>query len=66
MDAEELRRALAKFATGVTVVTAEDPETGVHGMTANAFTSVTLEPPLVLVCVGHHRNTYRLIQRARR
>ncbi|BCB89689.1 flavin reductase family protein [Phytohabitans suffuscus] len=45
-----LRRVLGAFATGVTVVTAggEFP----HGMTANSFTSVSLDPPLILVCVG--------------
>lgn len=47
-----LRRAFGAFATGVTVVTVggESP----HGMTANSFTSVSLDPPLVLVCVGRN------------
>jgi flavin reductase (DIM6/NTAB) family NADH-FMN oxidoreductase RutF len=49
VDRHQLRTAFAAFATGVTVVTVggESP----HGMTANAFTSVSLDPPLVLVCV---------------
>lgn len=48
-DPKALRRTLGQFATGVTVVTAADPETGeVVGMTANSFASVSLEPPLVL------------------
>jgi flavin reductase (DIM6/NTAB) family NADH-FMN oxidoreductase RutF len=48
-DTRGLRAALGLFATGVTLLTSgrEQP----HGMTANAFTSVSLEPPLVLVCV---------------
>jgi flavin reductase (DIM6/NTAB) family NADH-FMN oxidoreductase RutF len=45
----DLRGALGRFATGVTVVTAGRSRP--HGMTANAFTSVSLRPPLVLVCV---------------
>ena len=45
------------FATGVTIVTV-DLEGEVHGMTANAFASVSLEPPLVLVCVDHNARTH--------
>lgn len=52
-DAAALRRALGCFVTGVTVVTARDAGGGPHGFTANSFTSVSLDPPLVLVCVGH-------------
>ena len=52
---------MAVFATGVTVVTTLDEENGIHGMSANSFTSVCLEPPLVLVCVGHNTNTYRYV-----
>lgn len=48
---EELRRVLGSFATGVTIVTTRGPA-GDHGMTANAFSSVSLDPPLVLVCVA--------------
>lgn len=44
-----LREVLGRFATGVTIVAAGGPVP--HGMTANAFTSVSLTPPLVLVCV---------------
>ena len=48
---------MAAFATGVTVVTVDD-NGRVHGMTANAFTSVSLEPQLVLVCVDHKAQTH--------
>jgi len=48
--AHALRRTLGMFATGVTVITALKGEQ-VHGMTANAFMSVSLEPPLVLISV---------------
>ena len=51
-DTAALRRALGCFATGVTVVTARDAGGGPQGFTANSFTSVSLDPPLVLVCVG--------------
>jgi flavin reductase (DIM6/NTAB) family NADH-FMN oxidoreductase RutF len=49
-DAASFRRAIGRFATGVCVVTAVDGGVD-HAMTANAFTSVSLEPLLVLVCV---------------
>jgi flavin reductase (DIM6/NTAB) family NADH-FMN oxidoreductase RutF len=45
------------FATGVTIITV-DLDGEVHGMTANAFASVSLDPPLVLVCVDHAARTH--------
>ncbi len=50
-DPRTLRDALGCFATGVTVVTCFDQEERPFGITANSFTSVSLEPPLLLVCV---------------
>ena len=48
-----LRKALGRFVSGVTVVTTGDgSDDSVHGMTANAFTSVSLDPPLVLVSIA--------------
>ena len=52
-DTAALRRALGCFVTGVTIVTARGADGRPHGFTANSFTSVSLDPPLVLVCVGH-------------
>ena len=52
-DAAALRRALACFVTGVTVVTTRGAGGVPLGFTANSFTSVSLDPPLVLVCIGH-------------
>ena len=49
VDAKLLRRAFGTFATGVTVVTVGG--SAPHGMTANSFTSVSLDPPLVLICI---------------
>ncbi|MDH3468266.1 MAG: flavin reductase family protein [Gammaproteobacteria bacterium] len=51
-DSKDLRRAFGAFATGVTIVTAVDVEGRTHGFTANSFTSVSLDPPLVLVCIA--------------
>lgn len=50
MDGRDFRNCMGKFATGVTVVTCET-ENGTHGITANAFTSVSMNPPLVLVSI---------------
>jgi flavin reductase (DIM6/NTAB) family NADH-FMN oxidoreductase RutF len=47
---KEFRSTVGAFATGVTVVTTRGEEHG-YGMTANAFSSVSLDPPLILVCV---------------
>lgn len=55
---DEFRAAMGRFVTGVTVITVETAEGEVHGMTANAFCSVSLRPPLVLVCVDHLAETY--------
>ena len=59
---DEFRKCMSEFATGVTVLTTLDEEGKVHGMSANSFTSVCLEPPLVLVCVGHNTNTHRYVE----
>ena len=48
----QFRRALGAFATGVAVVTVDHPDGGVAGLTVNSFTSVSLDPPLVLWSVG--------------
>lgn len=50
-DVQTFRDAMARFASGVTVVTARGRDGGDHGMTVSAFTSLSLDPPLVLVCV---------------
>lgn len=66
MDQKELRTALGAFLTGVTVVTARGPDGAPVGMTANAFTSVSLDPPLILVCVGEHASSYEAMSAADR
>lgn len=57
LNTTEFRKALGAFATGVTIITL-DLDGEVHGMTANAFTSVSLDPMLVLVCVDHSTRTH--------
>jgi Conserved protein/domain typically associated with flavoprotein oxygenases, DIM6/NTAB family len=53
LDPRSFRKALGCFATGVTVVTALDPESQAPaGVTVSAFSSLSLEPPLVLFCLG--------------
>ena len=56
---EIFRKVLGHFATGVTVVTMRHPSGGPWGFTVNAFTSVSLDPPLVLVCVDHGTESFR-------
>ena len=51
-DLRTLRDALGCFATGVTVVTCVDEEERPAGLTVNSFTSVSLDPPLLLVCIA--------------
>lgn len=59
-DKRQYRNALARFATGVTIVTAlENGKT--HGMTANAFVSVSLDPPLVLVSLDNRSHMHRIL-----
>lgn len=60
-----LRHAFGRFATGVTVVTTGTPE-GPVGMTANSFSSVSLEPPLVLWCLGKASDRFHVFAPAQR
>ena len=57
---EEFRKLLGRWTTGVTIVTARSGEK-VHGMTVSAFTEVSLDPPLVLVCCDKSSNTHLLM-----
>jgi flavin reductase (DIM6/NTAB) family NADH-FMN oxidoreductase RutF len=59
-----LRRTLGMFATGVTVITTREADQ-VHGMTANAFMSVSLEPPLVLISVDRRTRMCGLLHEGR-
>lgn len=55
---DEFRRVLGHFATGVTIVTTCDAEARPSGLTVSAFASLSLDPPLVLVCVDHKSQTF--------
>ena len=57
-DPRALRNAFGSFMTGVTVVTTHDDAGNPLGFTANSFTSVSLEPPLVLVCLANTSSNY--------
>jgi len=62
----EFKVALGQFATGVTVVTAERAPGRVHGMTANSFTSVSLDPLLILICVNESAQLLSLVKTQKR
>src|SRR5215470_4963686 len=57
-DAADLRRVMGCFTTGVTVITTRDQSGRPYGLTANAVTSLSLEPPLLLICVDRKAETF--------
>jgi flavin reductase (DIM6/NTAB) family NADH-FMN oxidoreductase RutF len=65
LNPSRFRKAMGCFATGVTIITL-DLRGEVHGMTANAFTSVSLDPPLVLVCVDLKARTHAHLRAQKR
>jgi flavin reductase (DIM6/NTAB) family NADH-FMN oxidoreductase RutF len=65
IDTRQFRNALGRFASGVTVLTAWYEEQ-THGMTANAFVSVSLDPPLILVSLDNRSNMHRILPAVRR
>lgn len=64
-DQDEFRKALGQFATGVTIITAMSGGEPA-GVAANSFTSVSLDPPLVLFCVARTSSTWPKIEQARK
>lgn len=54
----EFRRACGAFATGIAIATVTGRDGKPHGLTVNSFTSVSLHPPLVLICVAHQAATH--------
>jgi flavin reductase (DIM6/NTAB) family NADH-FMN oxidoreductase RutF/DNA-binding MarR family transcriptional regulator len=63
-DAKDFRRALGNFATGVTVVTAQDADGNKVGVTANSFNSVSLDPPLVLWSLVKTSSSYDIFEKS--
>ena len=62
VDVPTYRRLLGSFATGVTVVTTHDGDGRPAGMTASAVSAVSLEPPLLLVCIDHEATMHALLR----
>lgn len=65
IDSRTFRDVMGKFATGVTIVTVQD-ENVPHGMTVNSFTSVSLDPILVLICLDKDSTTTEMLNRTGR
>ena len=65
IEKNELRRVMGHFATGVTVITSIRTSGELHGLTANAFTSVSLIPPLLLVCIDKNAESYPCFDESR-
>ena len=61
IDPQSFRDVLSRWASGITIITCA-AEGRVHGMTASSFTSLSLDPPLVLVCVGKDKLTHALLE----
>lgn len=65
VDSAELRHAASQFVTGVTIVTIRGEDGTPLGLTANSFTTVSLDPPLVLVCLDKRLGSYAAFQPGR-
>lgn len=65
-DPAAFRAALSRFASGVTILTMRDAEGRDHGMTATAFSSLSLDPPLILVCIDRAASMFEPLQQAQR
>jgi flavin reductase (DIM6/NTAB) family NADH-FMN oxidoreductase RutF len=61
LDSDTFRSVLGRFASGVTIVTARDDAGQDHGMTVSAFCSLSLQPPLVLLCIDHVASMHGLL-----
>lgn len=60
LDPDQLRRSMRAWSSGVTIVTAVD-ESGRHGMTVSSFTSVSLDPPMIIISLHTGSRTHRMI-----
>ena len=63
-DSRDLRNALGRFATGIAIVTAIDPDGHPIGLTVNSFSAVSLEPALVLWCLDNSSHNLEAFRRA--
>jgi flavin reductase (DIM6/NTAB) family NADH-FMN oxidoreductase RutF len=64
VDKSEFKRVCGRFATGVTIASVLDAAGTPHGLTVNSFTSVSLAPPLVLICLGHEASVINYFRTA--
>ena len=65
IEKTELRRVMGHFATGVTVITTVSKSGAPYGLTANAFTSVSLEPPLLLISVDRKAESFPFFEESK-
>ncbi|MDQ7051545.1 MAG: flavin reductase family protein [candidate division KSB1 bacterium] len=65
IDSNLFRNILSQFASGVTVVTTRNGDT-LHGLTVSSFCSVSLEPPLILVCIDKKASSHDVLQASKR
>ena len=66
LDPKALRQAFSVFPTGVSIVTARTGDDTPVGFTANSFTSVSLDPPLLLVCPGRYLSSFSVFENCER
>lgn len=66
VDSAKFRELCGRFATGVVIIVAADPDGNLAGMTANSFASVSLQPPLVSINVEHSADFHQTIAQAER
>jgi flavin reductase (DIM6/NTAB) family NADH-FMN oxidoreductase RutF len=64
VNKDDFRAALSHFASGVTVVTAAASDGTPRGLTVSAFSSLSLEPPLILVCIEHRASLHDVLKDA--
>jgi len=65
IDPRELRNVFGAFATGVTIITTNDINGKPFGLTANSYTSLSLDPPLILVCVDRKVDCYACFEQSK-
>ncbi|MDX1402800.1 MAG: flavin reductase family protein [Kiloniellales bacterium] len=66
VDEEIFRKGMSHFVTGVTVVTTNDGDDGLAGFTANAFTSLSVSPPQILICLSLGLRSYPILRESGR
>jgi flavin reductase (DIM6/NTAB) family NADH-FMN oxidoreductase RutF len=64
IEQDLFRAVLGRFASGVTIVTTQDADGRDQGMTVSAFSSLSLDPPLVLVCIDHGASLWPVLRTA--